>query len=226
MQVRRGGNCPNSVEVLAQLLSRGPCRLPIALHLVSCLPDARAAATRTILSSFGGGGSGSDTTVDCSYCLYREGHEEPASSYIIRSAETGSRTIVNFNDLPEMTVSEFEKIADALTAQGGECWWHFEVRVHKAGRWVSRCLSLGCKSMSPLTLSQGRIPETTLRCMRYLRQVMPGCTISVEVEKPNREGLAGLAAEADVVFYSRSWAEVSLVCPGCNADGLGCVGAS
>lgn len=39
---------------------------------------------------------------------------------------------------------------------------------------------------------------------------MPGCTVSVEVEKPNREGLVELAAEADVVFYSKSWAEVSI----------------
>jgi hypothetical protein len=44
--------------------------------------------------------------------------------------------------------------------------------------------------------------------MRYLRQVSPGCTISVEVEKPGREGLVELAAEANVVFYSRGWAEV------------------
>ena len=39
---------------------------------------------------------------------------------------------------------------------------------------------------------------------------MSSCTVSVEVEKPNREGLVELAAEADVVFYSKSWAEVSL----------------
>ena len=44
--------------------------------------------------------------------------------------------------------------------------------------------------------------------MRYLRQASPGCTISVEVEKPGREGLVELAAEANVVFYSRGWAEV------------------
>jgi len=60
------------------------------------------------------------------------------------------------------------------------------------------------------TSKKGRIPETTLQCIRYLRQVSPVSTISVEVEKPNREGLTELAAEADVVFYSRSWAEVSL----------------
>ena len=124
--MRRGGNCPNSLEVLAQLLSSGPHQLDeIRLHLVSCLPAAQATATRTILESFGGS---PDTAIDFSHCLYREGHEKPASSYIIRSAETGSRTIVNFNQLPEMTVNEFKKIADAFTEQGDACWWHFEVR--------------------------------------------------------------------------------------------------
>ncbi|KAL2191083.1 Ribokinase-like protein [Thermothelomyces heterothallicus CBS 203.75] len=176
VQVRRGGNCPNSLEVLVQLLAAGPHPgLPLKLHLVSCLPDAGAAATAKILSSLGA----DKGAVDCSHCLYRGGYEEPASSYVIRSAETGSRTIVNFNDLPEMTAREFEKIADTFVKQGEECWWHFE----------------------------GRIPETTLQCIRYLRRVTPKSTISVEVEKPNREGLVELAAEADVVFYSRTWAE-------------------
>ena len=59
--------------------------------------------------------------------------------------------------------------------------------------------------------SKGRIPETTLECIQYLRKHLPGCKISVEVEKPNREGLAELAAQADVVFYSRTWAEVRAV---------------
>ncbi|KAK4038793.1 Ribokinase-like protein [Parachaetomium inaequale] len=194
LHVRRGGNCPNSLEVLAQLVLSGAGGPQIKLHLVSCLPDAGAAATRKILSSFGGGdgndvsgnGGGADI-VDCSHCLYRAGHEAPASSYIIRSGATGSRTIVNFSDLPEVTADEFEGIADVFAAAAAAAeqhgddggWWHFE----------------------------GRIPETTLRCIRYLRRVTPGCTISVEVEKPNREGLVELAAEADVVFYSRSWAE-------------------
>jgi hypothetical protein len=69
--------------------------------------------------------------------------------------------------------------------------------------------------------AQGRIPETTLQCIRHLRNVSPRCTISVEVEKPNREGLVELAAEADVVFYSRSWAEVSRPEPdNCGTLGL------
>jgi ketohexokinase len=137
LQVRRGGNCPNSLEVLAQLVSAGPRhRLPTKLHLVSCLPDAQAAATAEILSSFGNG----PVEIDFSHCLYRTGHDAPASSYIIRSAETGSRTIVNYNDLPEMTFGEFEEIASAFAGYGGgECWWHFEVRqVTRVGSIVSR----------------------------------------------------------------------------------------
>lgn len=53
------------------------------------------------------------------------------------------------------------------------------------------------------------MPETTLRCIQHLRRRSPHVQISVEVEKPGRPGLEELAAEADVVFYSRSWAEVS-----------------
>lgn len=58
---------------------------------------------------------------------------------------------------------------------------------------------------------QGRIPETTLACIHHLRHHLPRARISVEVEKPGREGLRDLAKEADVVFYSRSWAEVRFV---------------
>ena len=56
---------------------------------------------------------------------------------------------------------------------------------------------------------QGRIPEVTLECMRHLRKHFAAVKISVEVEKPTRTGLQDLAAEADVIFYSKSWA---LVC--------------
>lgn len=59
------------------------------------------------------------------------------------------------------------------------------------------------------THKKGRIPETTLQCIHHLRLALPNATVSVEVEKPGREGLAELAGAADVVFYSRSWAEVN-----------------
>lgn len=52
------------------------------------------------------------------------------------------------------------------------------------------------------------MPTTTLECIRLLRHVLDTATVSVEIEKPGREGLPELAAEADVVFYSRTWAEV------------------
>ncbi|KAK5658518.1 hypothetical protein OQA88_1910 [Cercophora sp. LCS_1] len=175
LRIRRGGNCPNSLEVLLQLLDPNA----VKTHLISTLPSAISASTSQIFTSFGP----NSTSVDFAHCLYREEHDAPASSYIIRNAATGSRTIVNFNDLPEMTTDEFSRAADAILAtdQAGEFWWHFE----------------------------GRIPETTLQCIRHLRRVTPQSTVSVEVEKPNREGLGALAAEADIVFYSRSWAEVS-----------------
>ena len=139
IQVRRGGNCPNTLEVLQQLLRsdhdrrhrRGARRQPeaplppqptrVRPHLVSCLPSQSAQATKTILSSFVDPGS-PDTVaaeqvrdgaqdVSFEHCLYREGHGEAASSCIIRSQATGSRTIVNYNDLPEMTAGEFVEIA-------------------------------------------------------------------------------------------------------------------
>lgn len=59
------------------------------------------------------------------HCIYREQFQEPASSYIIKSQSTGSRTIVNYNELPGMTVEEFTQIADKLGPQA--TWFHFEV---------------------------------------------------------------------------------------------------
>ncbi|KAK4181451.1 Ribokinase-like protein [Triangularia setosa] len=181
LQVRRGGNCPNTLEVLHYLFS-SPEQDEIKAHLISALPSPDSPAITKIHSSFGPGSG----KIDFTQCLYREGHTEPASSYIIRSLETGSRTVVNYNDLPEMTAEEFKTIADRLLAgsagdNGEDSWWfHFE----------------------------GRIPETTLQCIRHIRGAMPtNTTISVECEKPNREGLVELASEADVVFYSSSWAE-------------------
>ncbi|KAI0129322.1 Ribokinase-like protein [Hypoxylon sp. NC0597] len=179
LQVRRGGNCPNTLEVLQQLLRERDDHHghgygyahEIKPYLISCLPSVDAPATATILGSFGPG-----SLVDFSRCIFRTDHRDPASSYIIRSEATGSRTLVNYNDLPEMTIDEFIAVANEV---GDESWFHFE----------------------------GRIPETTLQCIRYLRQSFPNTRVSVEVEKPGRGGLEDLAAEADVVFYSRSWAE-------------------
>ena len=65
------------------------------------------------------------TRVDLTHSLYREGFSEPASSYVIRSSSTDSRTLINYNELPEMTSNEFTAIADKLGDEMG--WCHFEV---------------------------------------------------------------------------------------------------
>ncbi|KAH2290477.1 hypothetical protein KXW82_001664 [Aspergillus fumigatus] len=167
---RRGGNCPNTLEVLQQLIAHSQTTSKVSLNLVAVLPAKASVASQQILASFGPG-------VQLGHCIYREQFSEPASSYIIKSQASGSRTIVNYNELPEMTIEEFTAIADKIGSTA--TWFHFE----------------------------GRIPEVTLACMRYLRRCYPSIQISVEVEKPARHGLQELAIEADVVFYSKSWAQ-------------------
>lgn len=56
---------------------------------------------------------------------------------------------------------------------------------------------------------QGRVPDVTLGCIQYLRKQFPSVCVSIEAEKPGRPGLQELADAADVVFISKSWAEVS-----------------
>ncbi|KZL82951.1 pfkb family kinase, partial [Colletotrichum incanum] len=188
LRIRRGGNCPNTIEVLQQLLASNP-PIPsppksLRMHLVSPLPERQSQATAQIIASLCSTTEDASRTkdktpaIDFDHCLFRKGHQAPASSHILRSEATGTRTIINHNDLPEMTVHEFLRVAEAFRGHG-RTWWHFE----------------------------GRIPETTLECIRLLRQVLDDVTVSVEVEKPGRPGLRELAAEAEVVFYSKSWAE-------------------
>jgi len=134
------------------------------------LPSRDAPGTGLIQSSLG-------PNVNVGSCIYRESHSEPASSYIIKSKEKDSRTIVNHNELPEMTLKEFIAVVDDL--EDKPTWCHFE----------------------------GRIPDVTLQCITYLRQNHSDTRVSVEVEKPGREGLEELAKAADVVFFSKSWAQ-------------------
>ncbi|KAF7172640.1 hypothetical protein CNMCM5623_004790 [Aspergillus felis] len=167
---RRGGNCPNTLEVLQQLIAHSKTTSKVSLNLVAVLPAKASVASQQILAGFGPG-------AELEHCIYREQFNEPASSYIIKSQASGSRTIVNYNELPEMTFEEFTAISDKIGSNA--TWFHFE----------------------------GRIPEVTLACMRYLRQCYPSAKISVEAEKPGRPGLQELANEADVIFYSKSWAQ-------------------
>ena len=91
---------------------------PLLLNLIAVLPSNSSVGSRQIRSSFG-------PQVNLQGCIYRELCSDPASSYIIKSLSTGSRTIVNYNALPEMTTDEFAKIADELASPTS--WFHFEV---------------------------------------------------------------------------------------------------
>ncbi|KAJ5727599.1 Ribokinase-like protein [Penicillium malachiteum] len=165
---RRGGNCPNSLEVLQQLTFGSKTNL--ALNLISVLPARSSVASQQIVSAL-------EPRVHLDHCIFREAYQEPASCYIIKSQSTGSRTIVNYNELPDMTTEEFIRVTDKLGPQA--TWFHFE----------------------------GRTPEVLLGCIRYLRNSFRQARISVEIEKPGREGLQELAEAADVVFYSKTWAQ-------------------
>lgn len=54
---------------------------------------------------------------------------------------------------------------------------------------------------------EGRIPEVTHSCVKFLRRDFPHFRVSVECEKPERTEMAEVAKLADVVFYSKLWAE-------------------
>jgi ketohexokinase len=117
--------------------------------------------------------------------LWRNDHQLAASSMIIQSKQDDTRTIVSHGgDMPEMTCEEFitelRHTVDAFSV-GEKAWIHFE----------------------------GRAPEITTGCVRALRGMSEwDFPISVECEKPDRKGLDQAAELADVVFYSKLWAEV------------------
>ncbi|KAI4138747.1 MAG: hypothetical protein LQ341_004523, partial [Variospora aurantia] len=182
---RRGGNCPNTVEVFQQLLDLNKNTNPVSLALCAVLPSKSSSGYQEIKASFA-------PVTDLTRCICREDNSEPASSYIIRSRAVDSRTIINYNGLREMSLEEFASVADELGERMGYC--HFEVR------------SCGFQA-SRHTEFQGRIPDVTRGCIQHLRHNHPNVKISVEVEKHGREGLQGLAVLADVVFYSKSWAQ-------------------
>ncbi|ERF75702.1 hypothetical protein EPUS_01532 [Endocarpon pusillum Z07020] len=169
LEKRRGGNVPNTLEVLQQVLRWKSISAP--LILLAVLPNRSSPATEEIRASLG-------PHVDFAHCFYRKTSSVAPSSYIFKSLATDSRTLVNYSDLEEMNTSEFEQAISKFANQPDSIY-HFE----------------------------GRIPDVTAECIDCIRIRDPKATISVEVEKPNREGLQRLAQKADVVFYSKSWAQ-------------------
>lgn len=85
---------------------------------MAVLPAQSSVASQQIKTAF-------EPQVSLERCIYREGFGEPASSYIIKSSAAGSRTIVNYNELPEMSVHEVRGLVEAVGMRTG--WIHFEV---------------------------------------------------------------------------------------------------
>lgn len=104
--------------MLKQLVSQPSFGQEPPLSLIAVLPAQTSVASKQIRDAF-------EPQVSLKHCIYRQEFEEPASSYIIKSQASGSRTIVNYNELPEMKLEEFIQIADKLGAEVR--WYHFEV---------------------------------------------------------------------------------------------------
>jgi ketohexokinase len=105
---------------------------------------------------------------------------------IIQSKQDNTRTIVSHDSgLPELTCAEFlDRFRSSLNSPDTteKVFVHFE----------------------------GRNPRFILECIQQLR-AMENCddyVISIECEHPERKGLDDAAQLADVVFYSKLWAEV------------------
>lgn len=88
------------------------------MGLVAVLPAQSSLAAQQIRAEL-------EPRVKLDRCIYREEFSEPASSYIIKSLASGSRTIVNYNELPEMSVDEIKGVVDNVGERTG--WFHFEV---------------------------------------------------------------------------------------------------
>jgi ketohexokinase len=117
MSKRRGGNAPNTAEVLVQLARKPSNTEEWQPLLITTGPEETSMDNIFIESSL--------SDVNLSHCIHRQGKTAAPSSYIIRSRSTGSRTIVNFNDLAEMTIEEFASIYETIGSKVR--WWHFEV---------------------------------------------------------------------------------------------------
>lgn len=113
---RRGGNCPNALEVLHQLVGFNEGKL----SLITVLPSSSSIATQHVKASLG-------PNVEMGSCVYRQDTQEAASCYVIQSISSGSRTIVNYSELPDMTAEEFNSRATQIGEEAD--WYHFEVCV-------------------------------------------------------------------------------------------------
>jgi ketohexokinase len=121
---RRGGNCTNSLAVLAQLGHE-------AAWVGTVADDADA---RVLLAA------AARERIDTSRRVACTGGRTPVS-HVVLSRETGSRTIVHYRDLPELSAEAFA----AVPLQGFD-WVHFEGRnVAALGPMLARVRDFGAR---------------------------------------------------------------------------------
>ncbi len=114
----RGGNCANTLAVLADL--GHACAWAGTLA-----GDAGGAFLQADLSARG---------IDCRYAVCVPGGSSP-TSYVALSQATGSRTIVHYRDLPELDAAAFARIP-----LDDWHWIHFEGRnPHETRQMLARC---------------------------------------------------------------------------------------
>ncbi|KAI8086398.1 putative PfkB family kinase [Halteromyces radiatus] len=177
MEQRRGGNICNTAEVLSQFPRLNP-------HVMSCLgPKEASTALISSLETLG---------IKTKACIHRQ--TPTPSSYIIQSADSGSRTIISYNKTIDMTKDEFihkfEEASNNKTKmlcdrQIPFSWVHFEGRnVHNV---VEQIDWLDTKATQEGWRSQ--------------------LIISVELEKPDRPDIDLLLPKGDVVFFSKLFAQ-------------------
>ena len=178
VQIRIGGNAINAALVLSPLPTT-------ALHILTSLP-ARNACTEisAVLHAAG-------IVLDA---LYHPNIHLPPTSYCLCNEETGSRTIVSENHVPELSAQDILHLlahyphSTSFHANQKPDWVHFE----------------------------GRNEMNVIAAIKYLAEqnntaihrVRP-YIISVELEKPARVMLNEAALYADVVFYSQEWARAN-----------------
>jgi len=176
-----GGNAGNSTRVLAQLVNKG-CHVSIVAPVPS-LSDPDTMFSTKVLAKYG---------IDTSLLVVAGGDALP-SSFVLSSAETGSRTIVSTrNDCPELSVSDFTKVlhstfaTNAMQEYGSPAWCHLECRQHPE---------------VILQMAKAWRAETAERSLQL--------PLSVEVEKPsiNPAALSPLLAICKFVLFSQPFVE-------------------
>lgn len=128
-RVSRGGNASNTLVVLSQLGHAGSFAGSLAEDAASAL----------ILADLHGQG------IATGACVRHSGARTP-TSYIALSRTTGSRTIVHYRDLPELTAAEFAAVDLAPFD-----WVHFEGRnPAETAQMIAHCRR--CRPELPISL--------------------------------------------------------------------------